>query len=467
VRLTRRRLLAGAAAGAVGAGAGIYELVDQLASSPSRPAAVPRRREQHLLGGVETITDDGVEVLVPPLHHRVVTARVRPGTDLRAAQAELERRLAGLDRRFEPTPAGLGVTVAWGLPYFRNHVPAAARTHLPVDLRATRERNRPVSALLDAVRFPSDPQDTILEDNDLAVLLRSDDAGHVDEGAKAIFDGFDALEQTSVRRGFVGGGFSGRQSLPKQMAVAAGVAGAELIPDGSQLFLGFTSTQRAAMGQGGIANLETLGYARDPHGYFRGGTTMHLSHVREDLEGWYLNFDFAQRVSTAFRPDLEGVRPNAQTVRQSPRDVSSERRVERGYHRFGAIGHSAAIQTSSRLRQRHVGPDGTVYEAGRAIPLRADFNTLDNPFAWSSQPQRDGMSESPAAGVHFLVFNPTSDDFHRNRLAMDGVLPDGTKLRFPPDSRGQGFNSVLKTTHRQNFIVPPREHRSFPLAELV
>jgi hypothetical protein len=467
VRLTRRRLLAGAAAGAVGAGAGIYELVDHLASSPARPAAVRRPREQHLLGGVETITDDGVEVLVPPLHHRVVTARVRPGTDLRAAQVELERRLAGLDRRFEPTPAGLGVTVAWGLPYFRNHVPAAARTHLPVDLRATRERNRPVSALLDAVRFPSDPKDTILEDNDVAVLLRSDDAGHVDGGAKAIFDGFDALEQTSVRRGFVGGGFSGRQSLPKQMAVAAGVAGAELIPDGSQLFLGFTSTQRAAMGQGRIANLETLGYARDPHGYFRGGTTMHLSHVREDLEGWYLNFDFSQRVSTAFRPDLEGVRPNAQTVRQSPRDVSSERRVERGYHRFGAIGHSAAIQTSSRLRRRHVGPDGTVYEAGTAIPLRADFNTLDNPFAWRSQPARDRMSKSPAAGVHFLVFNPTSDDFHRNRLAMDGVLPDGTKLRFPPGSRGQGFNSVLKTTHRQNFIVPPREHRSFPLAELV
>ena len=465
MRITRRSLLAGAAAGAVGAG-GIYELVDRLASSPARPAAVRRPREQHLLEGMETISDEGVEVLVPPLHHRVVTARVRPGTDLRAAQAELARRLDDLDRGFEPTPAGLGVTVAWGLPYFRRHVPELARTHLPVDVRATRERNRPVSALLDAVRFPSDPKDAVLEDNDLAVLLRSDDPDHVDAGAKAIFDGFDALEQTSVRRGFVGGGFSGRRSLPKQMALAAGVAGAELIPETAQLFLGFTSTQRAAMGQGRIANVETLGYARDPHGYFHGGTALHLSHVREDLEGWYLNFDFAQRVSTAFRPDLDGVRRDAQTVRQSPRDVSSERQVERGYHRFGAIGHSAAIQTSSRLRQRHVGPDGTVYEAGTAIPQRADFNTLDNPFAWSSQPARDGMSRSPAAGVHFLVFNPTSDDFHRNRLAMDGVLPDGTKLAFPPDSRGQGFNSVLKTTHRQNFIVPPRAHRSFPLAEL-
>ena len=49
---------------------------------------------------------------------------------------------------------------------------------------------------------------------------------------------------------------------------------------------------------------------------------------------------------------------------------------------------------------------------------------------------------------------------------MDGVLPDGTKLPVAPQSRAQGFNSVLTTTHRQNFLVPPRAHRSFPLAEL-
>jgi hypothetical protein len=469
VRITRRRFLAGAAAGAAGAAGagGIYELVDRLASSPARPAAARRLpREQHLLEGQATITDEGVEVLVPPLHHRLVTARVAAGTDLRAAQAELERRLRELEERFEPTPAGLGVTVGWGLPYFRRHVPGAARAYLPLDVRASRERDRPVGALLDAVRFPSDPKETVLEDNDVAVLLRSDRLDHVDAGAKAIFDGFDALERTSVRNGFVGGGFSGRQSLPKQMAVAAGVAGAELIPDGAQLFLGFTSTQRATLGPGRIANLETLGYAHDPKGYFRGGTAMHVSHVAEDLEAWYLNFDFSQRVSTAFKPGFDSLRPGAQTVRQAPKDVSSVAEVERGYHRFGAIGHSAAIQTSSRLTRRHVAPDGTVYDAGTAIPQRADFNTLDNPFAWSSQPERDRMRDNPEAGVHFVVFNPTSDDFHRNRLAMDGVLPDGTKLRFPPGSRGQGFNAVLRTTHRQNFLVPPRVHGSFPLAEL-
>ena len=68
--------------------------------------------------------------------------------------------------------------------------------------------------------------------------------------------------------------------------------------------------------------------------------------------------------------------------------------------------------------------------------------------------------------MHFVVFNPSGDDFERNRLAMDGVLPGGKKLPVPARNRAQGFNSVLTTTHRQNFLVPPRRHRSFPLAEL-
>ena len=468
MRLTRKQLLGGAAASALGA-AGLYELAARLGSSPARPSVQTLPAEQHVLEGVRITKSEGVEVVVPPLHHQIVTAELEiygSPAALASAQAELEHVLVTLESDYESTPAGLGVTVAWGVPYFERFVPAQARTHLPLDLRASREKGKEVRALLDAIRFPSDPAATILEENDVVVLLRSDSLQHIEDAANRLFRSSDLFRVTSIRKGFVGGGFEGGQSLPKKMAVAAGGPGADLIPDGSELFLGFTSTQRAGLGPPRIANLETLAYSDGgPGGYFRQGTHMHLSHISEDLEAWYVNFTFGERAATVFRPGLD-VKEGALTVPQPPETVATVETNRHDYRVDGVIGHSGAIQTVSRLQQDVVGGDGTRYPKGTAIPHRADFNTLDNPFFWSARPLRDAMSDQPAAGVHFVVFNPTSDDFHRGRLAMDGVLPDGTHLSFPAGSRGQGFNAVLTTTHRQNFLVPPRRHRSFPLAEL-
>jgi len=278
MKLTRRQALVGAAAGAVGA-TGIYELVDRLTcGTPTRAAVGAAPPEQHLLDGIRIVESDGVEVLVPPLHHEVVTARLavaRP--DLRDAQSELTRVLDGLDGEYEPSPAGLGVTVAWGLPYFEGFVPDSARRLLPHDRRA----GKPV--LFDAERFPSDPGDTRLERNDVAFLLRSDQREHILDAERRLRDS-KLFELTSIRRGFAGGGFGGARSLPKQMALAAQIPGADLIPETSELFLGFTSTQKAGMGPGPIANHETLGYV-DFRGseYFRNGTHMHLSHIHEDV----------------------------------------------------------------------------------------------------------------------------------------------------------------------------------------
>jgi hypothetical protein len=454
-------MLAGAAAGALGA-AGIYELVDQLSGgeTPPRVTAPPRPDEQHLLDAVSVLVDNDVEVVVPPLHHQLVTATIR-GDDIRSAQRDLADALEELDARYEQTPAGLGVTVAWGLPYFERYVPEAWRSHAPFDRRARKP------ALLPAVRFPSDPKETVLEENDVAILLRSDSRDHIAEGAKALFRDLSLFDVTSIRRGFVGGGFGHAEGLPKKMAMAAGIPGADLIPASAQLFLGFTSTQKEGLGPRLIANHETLGFVDlGPKHYFRQGTSMHVSHLFEDLEAWYLNFDFGERVATAFRPDQRGVQEGVQTVPQGPKRIDTVRGVEREFRKQGRIGHSSAIQTSSRLQRDHVATDGTVYKRGTAIPQRADFNTLDNPFFWSSRHDVDQMQSGPRAGLHFVVFNPTSDDFHRNRLAMDGVLPDGTRLPLAPRERNQGFNSVLRTTHRQNFLVPPRRYRSFPLAEL-
>jgi hypothetical protein len=69
--------------------------------------------------------------------------------------------------------------------------------------------------------------------------------------------------------------------------------------------------------------------------------------------------------------------------------------------------------------------------------------------------------------MHFIIFQPTIGNFNRTRLAMDGHYPDGTVLNVSPRSHNAGINSVLFTTHRQNYLVPPRSHRSFPLAEFL
>ena len=146
--LSRRELLKrGAAALAAG---NIYSLLDGIAAAPVRAATTAARaREQYVMPGLKVVQEIGIDVIVPPLHHRVVTARVRVGgaATLRQAQATFEQALAALERRYPATPAGLGVTVAWGLPYFQRLVPKLADgrrypAYLPVDLRASKAAGR-------------------------------------------------------------------------------------------------------------------------------------------------------------------------------------------------------------------------------------------------------------------------------------------------------------------------------------
>lgn len=70
MRYTRREVIAGAAGVAALGSAGIYELVDQLTGAPRREAAVSLPPEQHVLDGLRVVTDNGVDVIVPPLHHQ-------------------------------------------------------------------------------------------------------------------------------------------------------------------------------------------------------------------------------------------------------------------------------------------------------------------------------------------------------------------------------------------------------------
>ena len=251
-------------------------------------------------------------------------------------------------------------------------------------------------------------------------------------------------------------------SLPSEQALPT----AHLIPDNAQLFLGFTSTQRSALGPDLIANLETLPGATDqwPDGYFRGGTTMHVSHLDEDLETWYARFSYIRRVWAAFRPGL-AVADGTLILPEGVGELQSLPTVVAEAHDKGLVGHSGSLQPATRLAAPVVANHGVRYPSGTALIQRADFNTLDNPFFWSARPAHDGMAKDAAPGLHFVSFAATSDLFHRARLAMDGRYSSGRTTPFHPRAEEQGLNSVLRTTHRQNFLVPPRRHRSFPLTE--
>ena len=195
MRLTRKQLVVGGAGAALGA-AGLYELVDQMTSAPARPASASSLpAEQHILDGVRVVRDNDVEVLVPPLHHQVVTLEldVSPG-DVADARSALAAALADLESSFPATPAGLGITVAWGLPYLRRFVPKQAAEHVPVDLRASKAAGREVRVIEDAERFQSDPDATILEANDAVILLRSDSLDAIRQGSDALVTKLGILE---------------------------------------------------------------------------------------------------------------------------------------------------------------------------------------------------------------------------------------------------------------------------------
>jgi hypothetical protein len=470
---SRRSFLKSAAA--VSVAGGTIALVDQLTGGITRADAAPRtpfHDEQYLVNGLVAITDNGLEVLLPPLYKYIITGKLKrtlkwDAKRFKSAQAKLEKVLAQVEANKPKTAAGLTVVVAWGLPYFRNFIKPglSASTYNAV---WPRESGGATDAVIDAIKFGSDPDSLILEDNEVMFMIRSDSPVVLDDVRSKLFKPGsvsyigDLIDVTSVRSGFVGRGFD-KPSLAKQLAVKAGVAGADSIPDASQLMMGFTSTQEAALGPDNIASFETLGLTTvRPGDYFSGGAAMHLSHLYEDLALWY-GQGYDERVSRMYSPRV-AAGAGTVTLPNGPGDVSTRDDVLADAVR-GPGGHNSLLQQATRLGAACTDAYGKIRAAGTPVPVREDFNTLDQPFTTSANPARDQWNVTQnRPGLHFVVFVPASGRFHAARHAMDGVLPGGTTVGTP---HGNGINAMLSTTHRQNFLVPPRTHRSFPMAELL
>ncbi|MGV9564234.1 DUF7405 family protein [Streptomyces sp. NPDC003480] len=506
---SRRSFVAGATLGVALTSAGIYEVIDKLVTPPERAAVQadkPLPPEQYAIPTPRLVMDNGrgvassdgtIPVLIPPLHNHVITATLKVPANAKAlqeAQRHLEAVIQAVEKRFPPPPIGLGVVVAWGLPYFQHYIPSLGRgsgffkagtrypDYLPVDLMTSKERGRTVYALQDARTYPSDQPpagfgQVRLERNHVAVLLRSDSLDNIMEGTNALFgagsgQAGDLFTVTSIRRGFTGGGHTGQQSLASRLALEAGLPGAKSIPAHAPIFLGFTTTIKSAESSTPVSNLETLPGWTDqwPNGYFKYGTVMPLSHLYSDLATWYgegrAGRDFplyAERLRAMYRP---GISVPEGTVTVDP-PAESEDDIFHRVRTSGSYGHNGSMQPVNRLQKATTSNYGMTYPVGTPVSNRGDFATLDNPFHYTSDPAGDHYSPQKAAGLHFLIFVPTAEVFNRIRLAMDGYYPDGRRVDFSPRSPKAGLNAVVHTTHRQNFLIPPRSRRSFPLAEFL
>ena len=77
----------------------------------------------------------------------------------------------------------------------------------------------------------------------------------------------------------------------------------------------------------------------------------------------------------------------------------------------------------------------------------------------------DAMDTSgPATGVHFLSFSAGTQIFNQSRLGMDAL---DVASKYHIARLANGINAFIRSTRRQNFLVPPRAHRAFPLLELM
>jgi hypothetical protein len=135
------------------------------------------------------------------------------------------------------------------------------------------------------------------------------------------------------------------------------------------------------------------------------------------------------------------------------------------------IGHEAALQRTSRAT------DGT----GMPLHIRNDgpgVSGMDVP-AFETFPGQPKISTKFEAGtpqfkLQFAIFVPTSEFFRQLRESA-GAQDLMAKFGQPNDPTGtsggvqfadNGLERFITATRRQNFLVPPRRHRSFPLLDL-
>lgn len=442
---------------------------------------------QHDIGSfiapVQTV--DGVLVQFGPVHTVFLTAKLLR-TPTKADQAELARALNLIESAYPFASNGIFPFISYGLPYFRK-LPGGLTGSLVSSRMPRLLSNNSRFALEEAVASPTDVSPSnpgisklrfnvpvAIESNDILITLRSDNAAFLAD-AIAFLAGSNFLGGQLVRSpAFLGLlTFTSSRSmfqqvgLPRFVAAVAGLPFQNFVNHKSPMWMGFADQQVAGAGPAAITTFKGNASARFTNAvagsYFDNGSIQHLSHDIIDMLQWFDMPDansapdddgvFTERVQYMFHsPAINPGNADQLTDGGGPAFLPTENRgpnyaartaagigTEDNEHRMG---HLSTLQRSSRAA------DGT------PIHIRMDgpgFDSMDVPDG-STQPK-----------LQFTVFVPTADFFatmRRNQASLD------LAAQFDVEEAENGLERFLTATRRQNFLLPPRRHRAFPLVEL-
>lgn len=340
------------------------------------------------------------------------------GPPTRTDRETVETAFRTLDRAYERSHEGLLYSVAYSPAYFDRFDEPLAGVTLPPPRSLSSFEQPDLDTQDILVHLASDRPDAVLEAEEVLVGDRQT-ANGVEVAAK--LTGVATVD--SRRTGFVGPGMPA-----KRQEEIEGIPEDGPVPQKSPLFMGFMAGFRKNQASEDYVTLED--------GPFAGGTTKHVSNLRQRLEDWYGEQDFDERVTEMFSPQhaerglVDGVGENLGASSGIEQFVDS---IEDDALKFGRVGHA---QKSAR---------GNRDAEGNVLLLRRHFESTDDDIA----------------SLHFPSLQRDIAHFERVRKAMNGEDLPGVS----PAIRQRVNNGILEyvfTERRGNFLVPPMRLRSLP-----
>jgi len=469
------------------------------------------------------VLNDGagnVTAQFPPTYAMFLPAKLNR-TPTAADQTTLANALNEIEASYPASPSGLLIfSVNYGVPYFNRLPQSVVSANMP-----TANTGGPV--LVEATPMPTDVVDglvggpgalipnvvkerfnvnVVIENNDMFFHFQSDSMVNL-AAIPLWFAGSNNLNGVGVPSPNFNGLFTFgtprikfmQIGMPRTMAEQYGFEFAPRINPDSSMAMGFIDQQTNSSGPPAIVTFAGNSSARMTNAvagdYFDNGSIAHLSHVIQDLYQFYNapgqdpNFitgePFTERCQYMFRSNqlgtsngvpslgnadqftngggpayINNVFQGTDTAMLGAQDAAGTftptnatlSATTTGEHRFG---HEQALQRVSRAS------DGT------PLHIRADgpgLDTMDVP-SFETFP---GSGSFQAAGsyqfkLQFLVYVPTATFFAQMRTAQ---AAQDLQSEFNVNAGDQGIERFITATRRQNFLVPPRRHRAFPLVEL-